>query len=118
MQMQTFSYDNKIVKYFLYATLFWAVMAFFFGVLVATLLFFPTLPEYIFGSDDGTIGGNIQGLVNSQGKLGFGRLRMIHTTFAVFAFVGNTFFTGAYYSMQRLLKTRMYSDVMSCIVFF
>ena len=118
MQMQTFSYDNKIVKYFLYATLFWAVMAFFFGVLVATLLFFPTLPEYIFGSDDGTIGGNIQGLVNSQGKLGFGRLRMIHTTFAVFAFVGNTFFTGAYYSMQRLLKTRMYSDVMSWIVFW
>ncbi len=86
MQMQTFSYDNKIVKYFLYATLFWAVMAFFFGVLVATLLFFPTLPEYIFGSDDGTIGGNIQGLINSQGKLGFGRLRMIHTTFAVFAY--------------------------------
>ncbi|HCC92835.1 MAG TPA: cytochrome C oxidase Cbb3, partial [Flavobacteriaceae bacterium] len=118
MQMQTFSYDNKIVKYFLYATLFWAVMAFFFGVLVATLLFFPTLPEYIFGSDDGTIGGNIQGLINSQGKLGFGRLRMIHTTFAVFAFVGNSFFTGAYYSMQRLLKTRMYSDVLSWIVFW
>ena len=118
MQMQTFSYDNKIVKYFLYATLFWAVMAFFFGVLVATLLFFPTLPEYIFGSDDGTIGGNIQGLVNSQGTLGFGRLRMIHTTFAVFAFVGNSFFTGAYYSMQRLLKTRMYSDVLSWIVFW
>ena len=116
MQMQTFSYDNKIVKYFLYATLFWAVMAFFFGVLVATLLFFPTLPEYIFGSDDGTIGGNIQGLINSQGTLGFGRLRMIHTTFAVFAFVGNSFFTGAYYSMQRLLKTRMYSDVLSWIV--
>ncbi len=118
MQMQTFSYDNKIVKYFLYATLFWAVMAFFFGVLVATLLFFPTLPEYIFGSDDGTIGGNIQGLINSQGTLGFGRLRMIHTTFAVFAFVGNSFFTGAYYSMQRLLKTRMYSDVLSWIVFW
>ena len=118
MQMQTFSYDNKIVKYFLYATLFWAVMAFFFGVLVATLLFFPTLPEYIFGSDDGTIGGNIQGLINSQGTLGFGRLRMIHTTFAVFAFVGNSFLTGAYYSMQRLLKTRMYSDVLSWIVFW
>jgi len=118
MQMQTFSYDNKIVKYFLYATLFWAVMAFFFGVLVATLLFFPSLPEYIFGSDDGTIGGNIQGLIDSQGKLGFGRLRMIHTTFAVFAFVGNSFFTGAYYSLQRLLKTRMYSDVISWIVFW
>lgn len=121
MQMQTFSYDNKIVKYFVYATLFWAVMAFFFGVLVATLLFFPTLPEWIFGTDDGSvggIGGSIQGLVNSQGKLGYGRLRMIHTTFAVFAFVGNIFFAGAYYSLQRLLKTRMYSDVLSWIVFW
>lgn len=121
MQMQTFSYDNKIVKYFVYATLFWAVMAFFFGVLVATLLFFPTLPEVIFGSDDGSVkgfGGTIQGLINSQGTLGFGRLRMIHTTFAVFAFVGNSFFSGAYYSLQRLLKTRMYSDVMSWTVFW
>ncbi len=62
--------------------------------------------------------GDIQGLINSQGTLGFGRLRMIHTTFAVFAFVGNSFFTGAYYSMQRLLKTRMYSDVLSWIVFW
>ena len=98
MQMQTFSYDNKIVKYFVYATLFWAVMAFFFGVLVATLLFFPTLPEVIFGTDDLTVnglGGGIQGLVKSQGVLGYGRLRMIHTTFAIFAFVGNSFFMGA-----------------------
>lgn len=121
MQMQTFSYDNKIVKYFIYATLFWSVLAFFFGVLVATLLFFPTLPEVIFGTDDGSVkgfGGTIQGLVNSQGTLGYGRLRMIHTTFAIFAFVGNSFFSGAYYSLQRLLKTRMYSDVMSWIVFW
>jgi cytochrome c oxidase cbb3-type subunit I/II len=121
MQMQTFSYDNKIVKYFVYATLFWAVMAFFFGVLVATLLFFPTLPEVIFGTDDGTVkgsGAGIQGLVNSQGVLGYGRLRMIHTTFAVFAFVGNSFFSGAYYSIQRLLKTRMYSDVLSWTIFW
>ena len=121
MQMQTFSYDNKIVKYFVYATLFWAVMAFFFGVLVATLLFFPTLPEIIFGTDDGTVtgsGAGIQGLVNSQGVLGYGRLRMIHTTFAIFAFVGNSFFMGAYYSIQRLLKTRMYSDVLSWTIFW
>ena len=113
MQMQTFKYDNRIVKYFLYATIFWAVMAFFFGVLVATLKFFPELPDYIFGSDDPRIGGNIEGLAGTNGMMGFGRLRMIHTTFAVFAFVGNGFFAGAYYSMQRLLKARMGSDLMS-----
>src|SRR5690606_3119218 len=115
MQMQTFNYDNKIVKYFVYATIFWAVMAFFFGVVVATLKFFPELPDYIFGSDDvdAIFGGGIEGLANTNGAVGFGRLRMIHTTFAIFAFVGNGFFAGAYYSMQRLLKTRMGSDILS-----
>ena len=122
MEMQTFKYDNKIVKYFLYATLFWAIMAFLFGVIVATLKFFPELPDYIFGSDDETIsslfGGGIEGLAKTNGMMGFGRLRMIHTTFAVFAFVGNGFFLGAYYSMQRLCKTRMGNDVMSWVHFW
>ena len=122
MQMQTFKYDNKIVKYFLYATIFWAVLAFFFGVLVATLKFFPELPDYIFGSDDGDVtplfGAGIEGLSATNGKMGFGRLRMIHTTFAIFAFVGNGFFLGAYYCMQRLLKTRMGSDTLSWVHFW
>lgn len=122
MQMQTFKYDNKIVKYFLYATIFWAIMAFLFGVIVATLKFFPELPDYIFGSDDGSVsslfGGGIEGLAATNGMAGFGRLRMIHTTFAVFAFVGNGFLAGAFYSMQRLLKTRLASDVLSWIIFW
>lgn len=120
--MQTFKYDNKIVKYFLYATIFWAVLAFLFGVIVATLKFFPELPDYIFGSDDGSIsslfGGGIEGLAATNGMAGFGRLRMIHTTFAIFAFVGNGFFMGAYYSLQRLVKARMGSDVLSWVHFW
>jgi len=36
----------------------------------------------------------------------------------IFAFVGNGIFTGVYYSLQRLLKTRMYSDVLSKINFW
>ena len=122
MEMQTVKYDNKIVKYFLYATVIWAILAFFFGVTVATLKFFPELPDYIFGSDDPMIkslfGGGIEGLANTNGMVGFGRLRMIHTTFAIFAFVGNGFFLGTYYSMQRLCKTRMGSDVMSWVHFW
>jgi cytochrome c oxidase cbb3-type subunit I/II len=31
----------------------------------------------------------------------------------IFAFVGNGIFTGVYYSLQRLLKARMYSDFLS-----
>ena len=122
MEMQTFKYDNKIVKYFLYATIFWAVFAFLFGVIVATLKFFPELPDYIFGSDDPNIaslfGGGVEGLASTNGMMGFGRLRMIHTTFAIFAFVGNGFFLGAYYSIQRLCKARMGSDLLSWVHFW
>ncbi len=123
MQMQTFYYDNKVVKYFIYATIFWGVLAFILGLTVATLLFFPTLPEYLFGSDDGTVsfhlfGKSIEDLAATQGAAGFGRLRMLHTSAAIFAFVGNGIFAGIYYSLQRLLKTRMASDVLSWVNFW
>jgi len=43
---------------------------------------------------------------------------MLHTSAVIFAFVCNGFFAGAYYSLQRLLKTRMYSDTLSWIHFW
>jgi cytochrome c oxidase cbb3-type subunit I/II len=50
--------------------------------------------------------------------LSFGRLRPLHTNAVIFAFVGNAMFAGIYYSMQRLLKTRMFSDLLSKIHFW
>ncbi len=99
MELQKFSYDNKIVKYFLYATIFWGVVGFLLGVTVASLLFYPDLWQDIFGQN--------------VAPLGYGRLRMLHTSAVIFAFVGNAIFAGIYYSMQRLLKTRMFSDALS-----
>ena len=48
----------------------------------------------------------------------FGRLRALHTNGAIFAFGGNAIFMGVYYSMQRLLKTRMASDFLSGLHFW
>ncbi|NJD10503.1 MAG: cytochrome-c oxidase, cbb3-type subunit I [Gemmatimonadetes bacterium] len=48
----------------------------------------------------------------------FGRLRPLHTNAVIFAFAGNVCFTGIYYSMQRLLKTRMFSDLLSRLHFW
>jgi len=48
----------------------------------------------------------------------FGRIRPLHTNAAIFAFVGNGTFAGVYYFLPRLLKTRMYSDVLSKINFW
>ena len=122
METQKFSYDNSIVRAFLYATVAFGLVGFLLGLTAALMLFYPELPEYFFGTDDDTIkslaAGNIQGLVSTQGAFGFGRIRMLHTSAVIFAFVGNSMFSGIYYSMQRLLKARMYSDTLSWIHFW
>lgn len=122
METQKFSYDNSIVRAFLYATIFFGIIGFLFGLTAALMLFYPELPEFLFGTDDQTINslasGNIQGLINTQGAFGFGRIRMLHTTSVIFAFVMNIVYAGIYYSLQRLLKTRMYSDTLSWMNFW
>ncbi len=99
MELQQFYYDNKIVKNFLYATLFWGVIGMSVGLLLAFLFLFPNLTDGI-------------------SWLSFGRLRPLHTNAVIFAFVGNAIFAGVYYSTQRLLKARMYSDTLSKINFW
>src|SRR5690606_20592499 len=119
METQKFSYDNSIVRAFLYATVVFGLVGFLLGLTAAWMLFYPELPEFFLGTDDPTIvslqSGNLQGLINSQGAFGFGRIRMLHTSAVIFAFVCNGFFAGAYYSLQGLLKTRLYSDILSWI---
>ncbi|WP_333850586.1 cytochrome-c oxidase, cbb3-type subunit I [Epilithonimonas sp.] len=122
METQKFSYDNGIVRAFLIATVVFGLVGFLLGLTAALLLFYPELPEFFLGTDDPTIktlrSEGMQGLINSQGAFGFGRIRMLHTSAVIFAFVGNSFFSGFYYSIQRLLKTRMWSDTLSWIHFW
>ncbi|MFD1316316.1 cytochrome-c oxidase, cbb3-type subunit I [Namhaeicola litoreus] len=99
MEKEQFYYDNKIVKMFLIATALWGVVGMLVGLLVAFLFIFPNYMEGI-------------------SWLSFGRLRPLHTNAVIFAFVGNSIFMGIYYSLQRLLKTRMFSDVLSKIHFW
>jgi len=99
MSLETFRYDNKIVKQFAQATLLWGIVAFLVGIVIALQL---VSSKFNF---------NIEFIT-------FGRLRPLHTNAAIFAFVGNGIFMGVYYSMQRLLKTRMYSDLLSKIHFY
>ena len=99
MEVQQFYYDNKIVKKFLYATILWGVVGMLVGLMLAFLFIFPNYMEGI-------------------SWLSFGRLRPLHTNAVIFAFVGNAIFAGVYYSLQRLLKARMASDVLSNINFW
>ncbi|MBI9041361.1 cytochrome-c oxidase, cbb3-type subunit I [Lutibacter sp.] len=105
MEKEQFYYDNKIVKMFLWATILWGVVGMLVGLLVALLFVFPGLLEFA-GADD------------AISWLSFGRLRPLHTNAVIFAFVGNGIFLGIYYSTQRLLKARMFNDVLSRIHFW
>jgi cytochrome c oxidase cbb3-type subunit I/II len=98
-KLEQFSYDNAIVKKFAYATMLWGVVGMLVGLWIAFQLI---LPELNFGI----------------APLTFGRLRPLHTNAAIFAFVGNGIFMGVYYSLQRLLKARMFSDVLSNVHFW
>ena len=122
METQKFSYDNGIVRAFLIATVVCGLLGFLLGLTAALLLFYPELPEFFLGTDDPTIRTlrteGMQGLINSHGAFGFGRIRMLHTSMVIFAFVGNSIFSGIYFSLQRLLKTRMWSDTLSWIHFW
>jgi cytochrome c oxidase cbb3-type subunit I/II len=102
MVTEKFSYDNKIVKLFAYATVIWGITGMLVGLIIALQLAFPEFFNDYLGFS----------------FLSFGRLRPLHTNAVIFAFVGNGIFTGYYYSLQRLLKTRMWSDKMSYLHFY
>ena len=98
-RVETFRYDNAIVRQFAVATLGWGIVAFLVGLVVALKLVFPSL-----------LGG--------IPYLSYGRLRPLHTNAAIFAFAGNAIFVGVYYSLQRLCKARMFSDRLSAVHFW
>lgn len=99
LTMEKFSYDNKIVRNFAVATLVWGVVGLLVGLLLAFQLYLPVL--------------NFDLQYTT-----FGRIRPVHTNAIIFAFVGNAIFMGVYYSLQRLVKARMFSDLLSKIHFW
>jgi cytochrome c oxidase cbb3-type subunit I/II len=98
-KLEKFSYDDKIVKMFLIATIVWGAVGMLAGVTIAF-----QLANWHLNFD--------------VPWLTFGRLRPIHTNAAIFAFAGNGIFMGVYYSTQRLLKTRVFSNFLSQLHFW
>ena len=93
-EVEKFNYDESVVRKFAFATAVWGVVATLVGLWLALMLVMPNLS---FGLP----------------QLTFGRLRPLHTNAAIFAFAGNAVFAAIYYSSQRLLKARMFSDKLS-----
>jgi cytochrome c oxidase cbb3-type subunit I/II len=97
--MEKFSYDNTIVRNFAYAVMVWGLVGMLVGLLIASQIIVPAL--------------NFDLQYTT-----FGRIRPLHTNAVIFAFVGNAIFMGIYYSMQRLCKARMFSDLLSRVHFW
>ncbi|MBE2204154.1 MAG: cytochrome-c oxidase, cbb3-type subunit I [Chthoniobacterales bacterium] len=99
MKTKTIEYNDLVVRQFLIASVFWALVAMLIGVLIASQLAFHVLNF-------------------DTSWLTFGRLRPLHTNAAIFAFVGNMIFCGVYHSTQRLVRTRLASDFLSHLHFW
>ncbi|MFA5670332.1 MAG: cytochrome-c oxidase, cbb3-type subunit I [Balneolaceae bacterium] len=99
MSLDTFNYDNKVVRNFGIATLGWGIIGFLVGLIVALKFIWPDFLGFV-------------------PELSFGRMRPLHTNAVVFAFAGNAIFYGVYYSLPRLCKASMWSDALSSIHFW
>ncbi len=93
-KLDTVAYDNAVVRAFAWATMIWGVVGFLVGVIIAAQLAWPSLNFDL-------------------PWISYGRLRPLHTNAVIFAFAGNGIFAGIYYSLQRVLKTRLASNALS-----
>ena len=97
--MEKIQYDDHTTRLFVFATVFWGIVGMAVGVIIALQLVWPA--------------------ANELGRyFTFGRLRPLHTNAVIFAFAGNAIFAAVHYSTQRLVKARMYSDLLSKIHFW
>lgn len=95
---ETHGYNYDVVKLFTLATIFWGIVGFLVGVVIATQMVFPSL--------------------NFEPYLSFGRLRPVHTSAVIFAFGGNALFATSYYVVQRTCGVRLWNDALASFTFW
>ncbi|MFZ1415077.1 MAG: cytochrome-c oxidase, cbb3-type subunit I [Defluviicoccus sp.] len=83
------AYEDGCVRKFTIATVFWGVVGFLVGVIIALQLAFPVLNLDLPWTT-------------------FGRLRPVHTSAVIFAFGGNALFASSLYCVQRTCRARLF----------
>ncbi len=91
-------YSDEVVKYGAIATLFWGIVGFLVGVVIAAQLAWPDL--------------------NIEPWFSFGRLRPVHTSAVIFAFGGNALICTSFYIVQRTCRTRLALGNLAWFVFW
>ncbi|MDS4010236.1 MAG: cytochrome-c oxidase, cbb3-type subunit I [Defluviicoccus sp.] len=83
------AYEDDCIRKFTIATVFWGVVGFLVGVIIALQLAFPVLNLDLPWTT-------------------FGRLRPVHTSAVIFAFGGNALFATSLYCVQRTCRARLF----------
>ena len=81
-------YDDQVIRWGVIATVFWGVVGFLVGLVIASQLAFPLLN------------------LNYEWTT-FGRLRPLHTSAVIFAFGGNALIATSFYVVQRTCRARL-----------
>ncbi len=82
-------YNEDVVRKFIMASMFWAIVAFAVGIWIALELCWPALNF-------------------DKAWLNFGRLRPVHTSAGIFAFGGSALIGSSFYVVQRTCRARLW----------
>ena len=91
-------YMDGVIRYGILATIFWGVVGFLVGIIIASQLAWPVL--------------------NIEPYLNFGRLRPLHTSAVIFAFGGNALIATSFYVVQRTSRARLFGGNLAWFVFW
>ena len=92
------TYMDEPIRYGVIATVFWGVVGFLVGVIIAAQLAFPD--------------------INFEPWLNFGRIRPLHTSAVIFAFGGNILIASSFYVVQRTCRARLFGGNLAWFVFW
>ena len=93
------TYNDKVVRQFVIATILWGIVGMLVGVIIAAQLWLPILNLDI-------------------SWLTYGRLRPLHTNAVIFAFGGSGLIGTSLYVVQRTCHVRLISDKLASLVFW
>ncbi|MHA2799589.1 cytochrome-c oxidase, cbb3-type subunit I [Vibrio harveyi] len=99
MEQAATQYNTQVVKYFVLASLVWAIAGMIIGVILAAQLYWPVLN------------------FDSQ-YFQFGRLRSLHTSGVIYGFVVNILMGTSLYIAQRTGRCNLFNQSLSWMVFW
>ena len=99
MQPAESGYMEKIIQWGTVVSMFWGVVGFTVGLVIALQLAWPVLNF-------------------DTSFLNFGRMRPLHTSAVIFAFGGNVLLVSSFYVVQRTCKARLFGGGLAWFVFW